>query len=102
MDTYVECVLTTANNESERKKLDEHISRFYWQGYTDRTRRNPPPYYPIGDSAFAMILNLQTVGKEPLEPFESAFRGKVFEERVFTFQKTTKEVFLGGTRIAGL
>ena len=100
VDAYVECVLTTANNESERKKLDEHISRFYWQGYTERTRRTPPPYYPIGDSAFA-ILNFQNVGREPLAPFENAFRGQVFEERVFTFLMTTKEVFLGGTRIAG-
>ena len=33
--SYVECVLTTGNSESERKKLDEHISRFNWEEYKD-------------------------------------------------------------------
>jgi hypothetical protein len=73
VDAYIECVLTTANNTSERKKLDEHISRFYWGGYTDVNRRNPPPYYPIGSNQAFAILNYQTFGREPLEPFEGFF-----------------------------
>mgnify|MGYP000073660062 CR=1 FL=1 len=58
VDSFVECVLTTANTDTERKKLDEHISRFYWQDYHDSSKHVAPPYYRIGNADFA-ILNFQ-------------------------------------------
>lgn len=100
VDAYVECVLTTANNGSERKKLDEHISRFYWQQYNDPALRCVPAYYQIGESGFA-ILNFQNFGFQPMEPFDPSFQGTIFDERVFTFLMNTKEVYLGNRRIAG-
>lgn len=86
VDTYVECVLTNASNESERKKLDEHISRFY-DGQSEG-----PAYYQI--EGFA-ILNFQDFGDQPMEPLDQRFRGQAFDERVFTFLMNTKEVFFG-------
>ena len=86
VDTYVECVLTTANNLTERKKLDEHISRFY--------RNGGDTYYNIGNSDFA-IINYQREGSEPMQPSDQRFQGQIFEERVFTFIMSTKEVYRG-------
>jgi hypothetical protein len=63
IDCYVECVLTTGNNESERKKLDEHISRFYWEECKDPTKHAAPAYYRIGQSGCA-ILNYQNFGTQ--------------------------------------
>ena len=92
VDTYVECVLTTGNNLTERKKLDEHIFRFY-------PNRNGDVYYNIGHSDFA-ILNYQQEGSEPLEPSEQRFRGHIFGERVFTFIMSTKELYRGQLLLA--
>ena len=94
VDSYVECVLTTAGNESERKKLDEHISRFYRKQYDDPLQRVPPPYYQIGESEFA-ILNYQDFGTVPLQPLDQRFQGKIFAQRVFTFLMKTKELYFG-------
>lgn len=91
VDSFVECVLTTANNATEVAKLDEHIARFY------PTTPGGTPYYQIGNSNFA-ILNYQQYGDQPLQP-GTRFRGQVFDSRVFTFLMSTKEVFLGSRRI---
>jgi len=82
IDSYVECVLTSANKATESKSLDGHISRFY-------PNTDGHVYYNIGDSSFA-ILNYQLAGTEPLQPENQRFRGQVFDERVFTFIKPTK------------
>jgi hypothetical protein len=97
---YVECVLTTGNNQSERKKLDEHISRFYWEEYKDPTKHAAPAYYQIGQSGCA-ILNYQNFGTQPIQPFDPFFQGVIFEQRVFTFLMNTKEVYLGSRLIGG-
>jgi hypothetical protein len=95
VNSYVECVLTTGNNDTERKKLDEHISRFYWQGYSDDSKRQGPPYYPVGGSEFA-ILNYQKTGDVPIQPFLSCFAiSEIFEKRVFTFLMASKHVYVG-------
>lgn len=99
IDSYVECVLTTAGNESERKKLDEHISRFYWKQYPNPLQRLPPPYYQIGESEFA-ILNYQDFGTVPLQPLDPFFQGQIFAERVFTFLMKTRELYLGNNLLA--
>jgi hypothetical protein len=72
VDAYVEAVLTKANSDSERKKLDEHISRFYWEKYADPLKHSPPAYYQITSSDCA-ILNYQTFGTEPMLPFDPLF-----------------------------
>jgi hypothetical protein len=100
IDCYVECVLTTGNNQSERKKLDEHISRFYWEEYKDPTKHAAPAYYQIGQSGCA-ILNYQNFGTQPIQPFDPFFQGVIFEQRVFTFLMNTKEVYLGSRLIGG-
>ena len=92
VDSYVECVLTTGSNATERKNLDEHISRFY-------RRSDGSPYYNIGNSNFA-ILNYQERGSTPLEPHDPAYQGQIFNERVFTFIMATTEVYRGNARIA--
>jgi hypothetical protein len=94
IDSYVECVSTTAGDDSERKKLDEHISRFYWKQYPDPLQRVPPAYYQIGESEFA-ILNYQDFGTVPLQPLDQSFQEQIFAERVFTFLMKTKELYLG-------
>jgi energy-coupling factor transporter ATP-binding protein EcfA2 len=99
IDCYVECVLTTAGNQSERKKLDEHISRFYWKQYPDPLQRVAPAYYQIGGSEFA-ILNYQDFGTVPLQPLDQFFQGQIFSERVFTFLMKTKELYLGHNLLA--
>ena len=86
VDAYVECVLTAGNNLTERKKLDEHISRFYPNG--------EDLYYNIGDSDFA-VINYQQEGGEPMQPSDQRFKGQIFEERVFTFIMSTKAVYRG-------
>ena len=91
IDSYVECVLTTGINATEQKKLDEHIARF-------RPKTDGSPYYNIGSSSFA-ILNYQKRGNAPLQPHDSAYQGRVFNERVFTFLMASKEVYRGNTRI---
>ena len=91
VDSFVECVLTTANNATEVAKLDEHIARFY------ATTPGGTEYYQIGHSNFA-ILNYQQYGDQPMLP-GTRFRGHVFDTRVFTFLMGTKEVFLGSARI---
>ena len=92
--SYVECALTTANTATERKKLDEHISRFYWEDYHDSSKHMAPPYYRIGNAEFA-VLNFQNYGDEPMEPFDDFFRGDIYNERVFTFVMTTKCLYRG-------
>ena len=92
IDSYVECVVTSANNATERRSLDEHISRFYRNTDGD-------VYYNIGDSSFA-IINYQLEGTVPLQPENQYFRVQVFDERVFTFIMSTKEVYRGNTLIA--
>jgi hypothetical protein len=101
IDSYVECVLTTANNNSERKKLDEHISRFYWQKYEEHPIIHSPPsaYYQIGNAANFAILNYQETGTQPLQPYMQFFQGQIFAEKVFTFLMSTKEVYKGNERI---
>ena len=99
VDAYVEAVLTTSNCASERKKLDEHISRF-WEKYDDASKHAPPPYYEVAKSDFA-VLNYQSFGTAPLLPFDPHFQGDIFNKRVFTFLMTSKEVYLGSTRIGG-
>lgn len=99
VDSFVECVLTTGNNTNERKKLDEHISRFYWEKYQDPLQHAPPAYYQIGQSDFA-ILNYQNFGTVPLQPLDPFFQGAIFDQRVFTFLMPRKEVYLGNTLIA--
>ena len=98
IDAYVECVLTKGNNETERKKLDEHISRFCWEKYSYPVKHQGPAYYQVGESHFA-ILNYQTLGTTPIQPIDQAFQGAIFNERVFTFLMTPKEIFLGNTLI---
>eukprot|EP00977_Amphora_coffeiformis_P012604 scaffold3161_cov146-Amphora_coffeaeformis.AAC.4 len=100
VDTYVECVLTRGNNKSERKNLDEHISRFYWEKYMDPAKHSPPAYYQIGQSDFA-LLNYQMFGNEPLLPSDPFFQGAIFNERVFTFVMSTREVYLGSRLVSG-
>lgn len=100
VDAYVEAILTTSNSLSERKRLDEHISRFYWEKYEDPNKHSPPAYYQIEPSAFA-ILNYQNFGTEPMLPSEPTFQGRIFSERVFTFMTESKEVYLGSVRISG-
>ena len=92
IDSYIECVLTSANNATDRRSLDEHISRFY-------PNTDGDVYYNIGDSSFA-IINYQVAGTEPLQPENQHFRGQVFDERVFTLVMPTKEVYRGSTLIA--
>lgn len=58
VDSFVECVLMTANNATEVAKLDEHIARFY------ATTRGGTAQYQIGHSNFA-ILNYQQCGDQP-------------------------------------
>ena len=100
IDSYVECVLTTAANDSERKKLDEHISRFYWNKYpANELQRLQPPYYQIGESEFA-ILNYQNFGTEPLQPLDPFFQRQIFAKRVFTFLMETRELYLGNKILA--
>ena len=82
------------------KKLDEHISRFYWEKYDDASKHAPPPYHEVVESDFA-VLNYQSFGTAPLLPFDPHFQGDIFNRRVFTFLMTTKEVYLGSTRIGG-
>ena len=91
IDSYVECVLTTGSNAAEQKKLDEHIARFY-------PKTDGSLYYNIGSSNFA-ILNYQESDNAPLQPHDSAYQGRVFNERVFTFLMASKEVYRGNTRI---
>ena len=93
IDAFVECVLTKANSKTEREKLDEHISRFY-QNHSTGER-----HYQIGQRAFA-ILNYQEVGTEPLQPWDQRFQGPIFEQRVFTFLMSSKEVYLGSQLIS--
>ena len=76
VNAYVETVLTTANSDSERKMLDEHISRFYWEKYADPLKRTAPAYYQIESSDFA-ILNYQTFGTEHMLPCEPFFQGRI-------------------------
>ena len=71
---------------TERKKLDEHISRFFQEG--------KDLHYNIGHSDFA-VINYQQEGTEPIQPSSQRFQGQVFEERVFTFIMSTKEVYRG-------
>ena len=92
VDAYVECVLTTGNNLTERKKLDEHISRFY-------PDRDGELYYNIEHSDFA-IIHYQQEGSTPMQPNDQRFRGQIFEERVFTFIMSTKEVYRGELLLA--
>ena len=91
--SYVECVLTTANSNSERKKLDEHISRFYWEDYSNPSKHKDPPYYQTNGADFA-VLNFQNYGDEPMEPFDDYFRA-IYDERVFTFVMPTKCLYRG-------
>ena len=98
VDSYVECILTTANSPTERKKLDEHISRFYWEVYADPSKHAEPAYYQRGDKDFA-ILNFQSYGTEPMEPYDDFFRDDIYEERVFTFVMNTRSVYLGSQLI---
>ena len=97
--SYVECALTTSNTATERKKLDEHISRFYWEGYHDSSKHVAPPYYRIGNAEF-VVLNFQNYGDEPMEPFDNFFRGDIYNERVFTFVMTTKCLYRGNQLLA--
>jgi hypothetical protein len=96
IDSYVECVLDRANKPSEVAKLDEHISRFY-----AKPTSGERAHYQIGGSNFA-ILHYQEQGRTPMEPTGSdhRFQGQVFQEWVFTFLMSTKEVFLGNIVIA--
>lgn len=100
VDAYVEAILTTANSDTERKKLDEHISRFYWEKYDDPLKHSSPAYYQIASSDF-VILNYQNFGTEPMLPLDPFFQGQIFSERVFTFMMGSKEVYLGRTLIGG-
>jgi hypothetical protein len=88
IDSYVECILTRANNPSEVAKLDDHILRFYAKPPGEQAN------YQIGGSNFA-ILHYQEHGRTPMESSDHRFQGQVFQERVFTFLMSTKEVFLG-------
>ena len=99
VDSYVECILTTSNSDSERKKLDEHISRFYWEKYDDPQKHSPPAYYQIAPSSDFAILNYQNFGTDPMRPFHADFQGDIFSKRVFTFIMTTEEIYLGCIRI---
>ena len=94
----VECVLTTANSERERKKLDEHISRFYWEAYSDPSKHKAPPYYATDGADFA-VLNFQNYGDEPMEPFDDYFRA-IYRERVFTFVMSTRCLYWGDQLLA--
>ena len=93
VDSFVECVLTSAINNTEIAKLDEHILRFF--------PKTPggTPHYVIGNSSFA-ILNYQKMGDRPIKP-SPQYQGRFFESQVFTFLMSTKEVYRGSTRIAG-
>jgi hypothetical protein len=99
--SYVECVLTTGNSESERKKLDENISRFYWEQYYSLRHAPPPACYQIGQLGFA-ILNYQNFGTKPMLPFDPYFQCTIFDQWVFTFLMQTKEVYLGNTFLCSL
>ena len=88
---YVECVLTKANTATARKDVEEHILRFF-------SGSNSKAHYEIQDADFA-ILHYQDWGNAPMQ-LEDATCAQCFNERVFTFLMTTKQLYLGNTLIS--
>ena len=101
VDCYVECVLTTGNNMTERKKLSTHIARFYLDDNyddDDDMEEDKKRYYEIGDSSFA-ILNYQLYGEEPILPWEERFQSEECLGLVFTFLMSNKKLYRGDTPV---
>ena len=90
--SYVECVLTKGNTPSSRQDVENHILRFVAQENAETAQ------YEIQNADFA-ILHFQDWGTAPMQ-LQNEICRQNFNERVFTFVMTTRELFLGDTRIA--
>jgi hypothetical protein len=92
LSTYVEALVTKAQDTTARRALDEHISRFY-------NNSGEGLHYQLNTGADWAVLNFQRVGSQPLKPLNITLTN-VFERHCFTFVMTSKDIFRGSKLIS--